>query len=128
MALVVDASVLTELILGRAGSERAAQALADGDWHAPEHLLVEVASALRRVWLSGAMDNRGFGRSVQRLSDSAFHAWPVRPLLPRITQLARNATPYDAAYVALAESLAIPLLTADRRLRRLPGARCTFLG
>jgi predicted nucleic acid-binding protein len=31
---------------------------------------------------------------------------------------------YDAAYVALAEALAIPLLTADARLSRAAGLRC----
>jgi predicted nucleic acid-binding protein len=32
---------------------------------------------------------------------------------------------YDAAYVALAEALRAPLLTADRRLAKAPGIRAS---
>jgi predicted nucleic acid-binding protein len=35
-----------------------------------------------------------------------------------------NLTPYDAAYVALAELLAAPLVIADRKLVKSPGIRC----
>lgn len=48
------------------------------------------------------------------------------PFIKRIAELAANVTPYDAAYVALAESLGCPLLTADRRLASAPGPRCDF--
>ncbi len=33
-------------------------------------------------------------------------------------------TPYDAVYVALAETLACTLVTADARLARAPGPTC----
>jgi predicted nucleic acid-binding protein len=33
-------------------------------------------------------------------------------------------TAYDACYVALAEAVDAPLLTADRRLANAPGIRC----
>jgi predicted nucleic acid-binding protein len=39
-------------------------------------------------------------------------------LLPRVWDHRGNITPYDASYVALAELLEIPLLTADRRLAK----------
>jgi predicted nucleic acid-binding protein len=32
--------------------------------------------------------------------------------------------PYDAAYVALAESLNAELVTLDRKISRVPGLRC----
>ena len=38
------------------------------------------------------------------------------PLLPRMWHLRQNFTAYDAAYVALAESLGAVLLTRDERL------------
>jgi predicted nucleic acid-binding protein len=41
-------------------------------------------------------------------------------LLPRIWELRHNVTAYDAAYVALAEILAVPLVTCDARLAAAP--------
>jgi len=37
---------------------------------------------------------------------------------------AATVTPYDAAYVALAEALDVVLLTTDAQLSRTPGVRC----
>jgi len=85
---------------------------------------VELASTLRRDVREGRVDER---RGRQALSHLA--ALPLRrarhlPLLPRIWELRENVTSYDAAYVALAELLDVPLLTADARLARAPGPRC----
>jgi predicted nucleic acid-binding protein len=44
-----------------------------------------------------------------------------------VWELHPNVVAYDAAYVALAEELAAPLLTLDQRLARAPGPTCTFL-
>jgi predicted nucleic acid-binding protein len=46
------------------------------------------------------------------------------PLAGRVWELRGNVTAYDATYVALAEVLACPLVTADARLARAPGLRC----
>ena len=45
-------------------------------------------------------------------------------VLQRIWELRDNATPYDASYIAWAEALAIPVLTADVKLVGIPSARC----
>lgn len=45
-------------------------------------------------------------------------------LLSRTYELRANVTPYDAAYVALAESLDCPLITNDEALPRAPGTQC----
>jgi len=42
----------------------------------------------------------------------------------RAYELRSNVTPYDASYVALAEGLSCPLVSADARLARVPGIRC----
>ena len=43
--------------------------------------------------------------------------WPLSPLLPRMWELRDNLTPYEAAYVALAELTAAVLVTGDERMR-----------
>ena len=43
--------------------------------------------------------------------------FPVVGMLDRMWKLRHNVTAYDATYVALAEELDCPLLTADSRLR-----------
>jgi len=47
--------------------------------------------------------------------------WRHEPLLPRIWALRHTATAYDAAYLAPAETLGLPLPTLDARLARSLG-------
>jgi len=52
--------------------------------------------------------------------------YAVFSLLDRVWELRENVSAYDASYVALAELLECPLLTADDRLSRAPGVRCAI--
>jgi predicted nucleic acid-binding protein len=45
-------------------------------------------------------------------------------LAGRVWELRRNVTPYDAAYLALAEARNCRLVTTDGKLRDCPGRRC----
>jgi predicted nucleic acid-binding protein len=45
-------------------------------------------------------------------------------LIRRAWELRHNMTPYDAAYVSLAEALACVFVTWDRRLASTVGPRC----
>jgi len=47
----------------------------------------------------------------------------VRPSGGRPTA-STSTTAYNAVYVALAEELDVPLVTADARISRAPGLRC----
>jgi predicted nucleic acid-binding protein len=51
---------------------------------------------------------------------------PALPLLPRCWDLQENGIFYDAAYLALAEFLDVPLLAAVERLARVSGPRCSI--
>ena len=44
--------------------------------------------------------------------------------MERCWELRDNVTVYDAVYVALAELLDAPLVTADGKLAKAPGIRC----
>lgn len=123
--IVVDASVLTVALSDdHQDGQRYRRAIADGDLHAPELVDLEVASHVRLAVRQGQVLPQ---RAVQALGDLAF--LPLErvshtPFLSRIWELRDNVTPYDAAYVALAETLGAPLLTADARLARAPGLEC----
>lgn len=123
---MVDASALAAVLvvdgpIGDMASERLAS---DQDQRAPGLIDLEVVSMIRR-WLANGQI--GVSQADQAIVDLAVHPierYPHVALLPRIWELQHNLTPYDAAYVALAEALGAPLLTADRRLANAPGVRC----
>lgn len=51
---------------------------------------------------------------------------PTLVLWRRVRELANNLSVYDAHYVALAESLGVPLITSDVRIERSGVAVCTI--
>jgi predicted nucleic acid-binding protein len=85
---------------------------------------LEVLSVLRRQAGAGLLDARRAGLALHDLVDLPVTRYPHAPFAPRVWELRSNLTPYDAAYVALAESLGCMLVTADARLARSPGIRC----
>jgi predicted nucleic acid-binding protein len=120
--IVVDASVLASA-LGDDGpdGDRARGRLAGERLAAPELIDLEVASVWRRAARAGRLGERRARQALADLAALPLARAPHQPLMSRIWELRDNHTPYDAAYVALAEALEAPLLTADRRLARAPG-------
>jgi predicted nucleic acid-binding protein len=91
---------------------------------APQVVDLEVVIALRRLLHRGELSLTAAERALGRLQRLRIERHTHPPLLPRIWGLRTNVTPHDAAYVALAEALGVPLLTADARLANAPGIRC----
>lgn len=92
--------------------------------HAPHLIDSEIVSVLRRHVASGRLTvDEGWG-ALDTWRRVGLTRYPSTGLLDRIWQLRENVTPYDAGYVALAESLRCQLLTADSRLSRAPGTEC----
>ena len=123
--IVVDASVLASA-LGDDGpdGDRARHRLAAEQLFAPELIDLEVASVWRRAGGSGRLDDRRAGLALADLASMPLARASHRPLLARIWELRTNLTPYDAAYVALAELLDSVLVTPDRALGRASGIEC----
>jgi len=125
--IVVDASVLAPALAddGPQGDQARAR-LRGEELAAPELLDLEVVSVVRRAERSGLVDGRRAEQALTDLAALPLARVPHRPLLPRVWTLRANLTPYDAAYVAVAERLGAVLVTADARLSGASGPRCAF--
>jgi predicted nucleic acid-binding protein len=85
---------------------------------------LEVASVLRKQLAAGTVDDRRAQLALQDLADLPLRRASHLPLVARCWELRENLTVYDASYVALAEALEVPLLTADARIARAPALKC----
>lgn len=129
MTFVVDASFVTAALQGTNTSlgDWAVETCRGHDLFAPQLLPVEVANALRRGELTGALSSEVAALAHRDLIGLGVRLAPYDPLADRIWELRHAVTPDDAWYVALAEALDAPLATLDLRLARANGPTCTFL-
>lgn len=93
--------------------------------HVPHLVDSEVVSGLRRLAVRGRVDADAAWHILHVWQRLAMTRYPVTALLPRVWELRETVSASDASYVALAEALGCGLLTADARLARAPGIRCT---
>ncbi len=123
--IVVDASVVVELLLRTARSDRILDRLFEPAvaLHAPHLLDVEVAQVLRRYEGRGELEGRRAAVALRLLEALPLRRHAHTPLLVRAWALRRNLTAYDAVYVALAEALPATLVTLDAKIEAAPGHR-----
>jgi predicted nucleic acid-binding protein len=121
--IVLDASVVLEVLLQTPLGLRHAGRLFGEERHAPHVLDLEFAQALRRLTLSGEFAGERARLAFDIYADLTFVRHPHDALLQRIWELRFSVSAYDAAYLALAEGLEAPLLTCDAKLSRSHGHR-----
>ena len=126
---VLDASVVVDaLVVSGSQGDVARQVLAaESVLDVPSIFLAEVASALRAMVHRGDVDPGAARTALDQVVGLSRHDYPLDAFLPRVWQLRANVTVYDGWYVALAESMEVPLVTADVRLLRAAGLRCPVL-
>jgi predicted nucleic acid-binding protein len=125
--LVVDASVLYEVLVGGPAADDVRSRLAgDEDQAAPHAIDAEILGLIRRDHLRGRLDLTGATLAVDDLRTWPGTRFAHRPLLARAWELRGSVRSWDALYVSLAEALDASLLTLDARLARAPGIRCVI--
>jgi len=122
IAVVADASA----VIGQFMPSGAALPV-EFELHVPTIIDYEVVAAIRRSHRLGLLD------AVQ--AEDAIDTWNLLQLTrhdamhltSRMWALRENFTAYDAAYVALAEALDLPLVTSDLPLARAAEAYCPVI-
>jgi predicted nucleic acid-binding protein len=123
--IVLDTSALVEFLVGAdVIAERIRAASIGQQLAAPCAVDLECASTLRGLTIGGKLPADEGKRALDLLGTMTLKRYDHVPLLPRIWELRHNMWPYDAAYVALAESLGADLLTVDSKLGSAPGLKC----
>lgn len=121
--IVVDASAASDALLssGEARGRISFESVA-----APHLVDSEICHSLRRMCRLGTIAVLGAERLINSWTQLGVQRFGVVALLGRMWELRDNLSAYDATYVALAEALDYPLLTADGHLARAPGLRCSI--
>jgi predicted nucleic acid-binding protein len=121
--IVVDASVVVEILLGTVDAARLRRRVLRRrqSLHCPHLLDVEVTQVLRRYARAGELGDERGRQALDDLAALAMVRYPHEPFLRRMWELRDNVTAYDAAYLCLAEALGATVVTRDSRLLNAPG-------
>ena len=114
--IVLDASAAVSILLNtgpRSEIIRDRVAQPGETLHVPHLFEIEILHALRRLNLSGTVSSERALIALARLASTTLTRYSHTAFLDRIWELRNNLTAYDAAYVALAETLNAPLVTTD---------------
>ena len=123
--IVVDSSIVASALADDGpDGDRARSRLMNEELAAPELIDLEVASVWHRALRAGRLPERRASQALADLGAAPLARARHGPLMARLWELRDNLTPYDAAYVALAEILDTVLVTADKRLAKASGIEC----
>ena len=127
MRLVVDASVAVKWLVVEPHSQYARELLAPRIvLHAPDFILTEVANVIwKKARRKEIPSRQPYIGELANLTD-AVALQPSTELVIKAAALAVQIDHpvYDCVYLACAEALAAPLVTADERLAQRVGERC----
>jgi predicted nucleic acid-binding protein len=122
--VVVDASVAAKWVVEEDHSGKAALLLQCDARHAPQHWLAEAVNVLWSKVFKGDLTAADAEERMAILLRAPVIGAALPDLMPRAfaISVAQTVTIYDSLYIALAEKLHVPLVTADQQLiRRMAG-------
>ncbi len=133
---MIDASVAAKWVIDEKHSTQAVRVLDLEARHAPDHWLAETVNVLWPKVAAGDLTEADATERMAVLVRAPVIGAPLSGLMPRALAIsvAHAVTIYDSLYVALAERLDIPLVSADVKLiRRLASntaiaARTVWIG
>ena len=122
--IVVDASVVVDALISAGERGKRSRDLLRGNCFVPELVFSEISSALVR-WERHT--GSGAGDLVASVLEFGWTAVSYRQWGAGLWELRHDLSPYDAAYVALARVLGVPLVTHDQKLARTARRYCDII-
>lgn len=114
--VVVDASVIVDLLVDSDVASTIDERLRDHRLHAPAHIDAEVLSALGRLHRAGRLSTRVVAIRITRLAAAPIERHPLAPLLEGAWRARGSMRLVDGLCATLVNRLGIPVVTTDRRL------------
>jgi predicted nucleic acid-binding protein len=127
--IVLDASAAVEYLTdaGEAGEWVRATIESEDELAAPHLVDLEVVSAIRKKLLRKELTRVQAEHALDDFCDLELVRYCVTEFIGEIWDLRSALTPYDAAYVVLAEAFDSTLVTTDDRLARARGHRARIV-
>lgn len=116
--IVVDASVVVDLVVGGSSAGSIAARISDLVLHAPAHIDAEVLSAIGRLHRAGVLTADEAGQRLDVALDLPIERRLVDGLVLGAWRRRHQLRLADALYVELASMLGVGLLTMDAALGR----------
>ena len=126
--IVVDASIIVHLIADAAVDPNLVEIVRRAEKLVAPHLIdLEVLNALRKKRQQNKISKERLELAFDDFNSIPIDRLSTNHLNSRIWELCNNLTPYDASYVALAESLDISLLSRDAKMAGAPLHRAKII-